>query len=80
MNTNTMPIYVPSASEETNLMHAWHTGKMCRCGSCYCCAVYVSYPTAPESYADLQVQYRREQEQRSINSWNAYMGARLNNR
>lgn len=68
-----------SAAEQTNLMHAWHTGKMCRCYDCYCCGVYRSMPIAPRSYADVQVQDMREQEQRSARAWNTYMYARLGN-
>jgi len=67
-----------SASEETNLQHAWDTGAICRCGECYCCTVYLTMPR-PVGYADREMQDKRERERRSANAWNSYMTKRLNN-
>ena len=64
-----------SPAEETNLMHAWWTGRGCRCGKCYCCGVFEAHKTQPKSYADVDYQ----QHHKAAQSWNAYMYARLNN-
>lgn len=65
---------------DTHRHSAWHTGKMCKCETCYCCEVYRSTPIPPLSNADALIADRNEQNRRSADSWNSYMHARLNNR